>query len=181
MVIVPALAGMVAGWALSWTTPARYLSSAVVRIPASDSSTHARLESLPRASLRGAIEEEGLYQRERAAYPISEVQEKMRGDFDVESHDGKSLCGRRGGTTGLRALVNELPAPGLVVVEAPSLPWRPESPTRPEMLGTGLAGGLLTGLLAAALWRNPRFQLAIGAAVAGAMLAAAVSLALPEK
>jgi len=183
-----ALTGAVVAGIVSSHTPARYVSSMVLRQPPSQSMRDLQKMTLSRDSLRDVIEREKLYQRERVQLPMEDVIEKMQRDVTIEFLSAPGVYAIRfvyedaaKAQRAARALLEKIRVPGLVVIQPPDLPARPEHPTRIEISAMGSLGGVLLALLAAGLRRSYRMRTATAAAVAGALLAVAVSLALPRK
>jgi hypothetical protein len=144
--------------------------------------------ALSRSSLDDVIEKEELYQRERALLPMEDVIEKMQRDVTIEFLSAPGVYAIRfvyedaaKAQRATRALLEKMRVPGLVVIQPPVLPARSEHPTRIEITAMGWFSGVLLALLAAGLRRSCRMRMAVAAAVVGALVAVAISLALPRE
>jgi hypothetical protein len=141
-------------------------------------------DALTRKSLADIIEKQGLYQRDRAREPMEDVIERMRHDvsFDRIGHSNAFHVAFRysdaeqarrtvrelvhklmeAAVTFLRALPQQstdLKAEprfsyGLEVLDPANLPKLPSSPNRLLIAAMGLAGGLLLGVVTAAVART---------------------------
>jgi hypothetical protein len=136
-------------------------------------------EALSRTSLAGVIVKQGLYQHERAREPMEDVIDRMRHDIRFErlGHTNAFRVAYRytdaeQARRAERELINKLMAQNvafrradlteanhrlaynLEVLDPASLPQRPSSPNRLLITAIGLAGGLLLGIVAAAVART---------------------------
>ena len=165
-----------------------------------------RTEILSPRSLAALIERPAidLYRQERAARPMEDVIEDMRRDIHVEpvpapprgqgriplpfrvSFEYPDRVKAQAAVRVLTARLSELysgTAGGMVEVLAPaSLPEQPSQPDRPAIVAIGLAAGLAMGILFAFLYRRGlKWTLRVtGCAAAGFVLAAGVSLLMPD-
>lgn len=185
--IAGALGGAVLAALVASQTPSRYVSSAMVRIPASHSMRDIQVMSLSRASLHDVIEKERIYQHLTARLPMEDVIDRMRRDVEFQCLNDADLCGIRFAYENAiqaqrvtRDLLDKMSVPGLTVINPPLLPQKPEHPTRLELTGIGLAGGFVLTMLAAGLRRSFRIRFTAAAALIGGVLAAAISFALPR-
>ena len=166
-----------------------------------------RVEVLSRQSLTEMIERPAidLYRQERATRPLEDVMEDMRRDIHIEivpapargqgripptfrvSFEYPDPVKAQAVVRHLTARLSELnrgtAGGGLVEVLTPaSLPEKPIQPDRLAIVAIGLAAGLVIGILFASSHRRGlKWTLRLaGCAVAGCILALAVSLLMPD-
>lgn len=203
--------GLIAAALIAFQTQDRYVSTAVLGMGAGMGTDpgaalfHVQRQVLNRNSLGEIIQKYGLYPRERARMPLEDViQEMMNRNIQILAINqaGTPRIGafqlRFSDTdrTKAQAVTRELtdrfihaappsivmasqpPVVSLQVLDPPSLPQGPFYPNRLSFILAGLAIGAAVGAIAASARRWP---VIIGAGIAGAVLAGALSFALPSR
>jgi LPS O-antigen subunit length determinant protein (WzzB/FepE family) len=200
-----ALAGLLVATVASFVIPREYTSTAVLRL--SDDKDLLKVEGqvLSRTSLSDIVRDPALdlYPSERTRQPLEDVIEYMRtraihiGLAQTKEHAAAITISyrypdRRKAQAVVRALISRFVETyvaadihthqNIEVVDSASLPVLASSPKRPEMLITGLLGGLFLGLIAAAFIQHPRRALVVATVgIAGALLGGSLSLLLPNR
>jgi capsular polysaccharide biosynthesis protein len=158
---------------------------------------------LSRNSLSQIIQDPALdlYRSERASEPLEDVIETMRTRAifikTVRTKDEASAISisfvygdKQKAQAVVRALIAKFAASfergekaqNLEIIDPPSLPQFANSPKRPQMVLTSLAGGLVLGLLAALFVKHPRRAMVFASlGVVGCLVGGALSLAIPNK
>jgi uncharacterized protein involved in exopolysaccharide biosynthesis len=191
IVAASALAGVIAGMALTWTIPHRYVSTAVISVAdIGDAQLNAEaLKILARAPLTRLIVEADLYRDLRATTPIEDVVLQLKTeDIMIKAAGGKQMAvsvtapdaGRAQKATQILA-ANFLEANVGTLVDPASLPVTPNGPRLSRNIVMGLIAGLLLGALVALFAGLRVWKLAAGLGLAGAIAGAAVAYVLPER
>jgi uncharacterized protein involved in exopolysaccharide biosynthesis len=195
-----ALLGTIVALVVAFRMPDNYVSTAVLRLDAADSSkawddrlVRAEVAVFSRTSLVEVVMQEDLYRSERRQLPLEDIVQNMRNHaVRITPVAG----GRPGAPTGFvvafqypdrakaqavtRDLVakfqKQLPA-HIEVLDPASLPQKPESPARSLIIAAGLLAGLAVGFVVLGIRRWPLVA-ASGAAVA--LVALGVTFSLPQ-
>lgn len=202
--------GVAAAAAIAFHMPDSYVSSAVLRLgPGLGSDRAAGLfrvqrRVLSRSTLARIIQTAGLYQEERQKQPLEDiVQEMMRRHIQIVLLRGNGAPAdaiqirfsdhdRAKAQAVTRELAQSFILDGppsilmadrtavvsLELLDPASLPQRPSEPNRPAWIVAGLAIGLAVGLVVAS---GRRWPAVVFCAIGGAMLAGAISYAIPNR
>jgi capsular polysaccharide biosynthesis protein len=175
-----AIAGLVVATVASFVIPKEYTSTAVLMIINTTDLAKAEQNVLTRNSLSQIIQDPALqlYPSERSNQPLEDVIEYMRTRAihisvvrDMEPTASIRISFRytdkKKAQAVVRLLIEKLSeafqtvevSPKMAILDPPSLPLLATSPKRWVMLTTGLAGGLLVGLIAAVFVKHPRRSL----------------------
>lgn len=194
-----ALAGAVVAAVIALRTPNVYVSTAVVRIAQGPETFRViglwKQEALGRSSLAQIITRYGLYPDERKEQPLEDVVMNMQNHIRIfpmhasgtaalsvsfqypERDTAQKVTNELTGRMLESALISRSPIT-LQVLGPASLPAAPASPNRPALVATGLGAGLALGLVFLGVRRWP---LAATCGAAAALVALAVSFAIPDR
>jgi capsular polysaccharide biosynthesis protein len=186
-----ALAGVIAGAALTWTIPHRYVSTAVLKMgDIGDMQMNAEAQKiLARAPLTRLIIEADLYRDLRGTAPIEEMVEQLKTkDITIRPAGGKQFAvsvvasdaGRAQRATQILA-ADFLDAKVGTLVDPASLPVSPNGPRLSRNVAIGLVAGVVSGSLFALFAGLKVWKLAVGLGAAGAIAGAAIGYVLPER
>jgi uncharacterized protein involved in exopolysaccharide biosynthesis len=178
------LAGALLGAAASFAMPVGYDSQAVVRLRGKDANAAFVHDLAQRVLTRDALTKEiqtnGMYASERSSKPIEDIVEIMKGKIVIEKivikpsvqrdenifvvrfRDADRFLAQRVVQDLVGRLIDEnlRSRPGwsatVDLLDPPSLPQRPITPARLNIIATGLLAGLLSGALVAT-WRRRAF------------------------
>jgi hypothetical protein len=167
------VAGALLAGGLSFTLRDRYRSVALVAMSMPKPAELSQLSRtvLSQDALIGIMEEQHLYERERASQPVEQVIHKMRQDisiriqgpsaFEVSFDYPDAAQAQQTNAELLGRLVDEnvriTGSPELRTIEKPSAPQAPIGPNRTAITGLGLSAGILMGAIVA--WvRRPKTQ-----------------------
>jgi uncharacterized protein involved in exopolysaccharide biosynthesis len=191
-----ALAGAAAAGVMALRTPDVYISTAVMRMPASADAPRALNRAqqgvLSRTSLAQIIMTHGLYPEERSRLPLEDIVASMRnryiritslkeGDAFAVSFQYRDRVAAQSVTRDLANRLLEASGKGtgaIEVLDPASLPQRPSEPNRAAWVAIGTASGLILGFLFLGVRRWP---LVAASGVAAAVLALAVAYAIPDR
>jgi hypothetical protein len=186
-----ALAGVVAGAALTWTIPHRYVSTAVLRMgDIDDAQMNAEAQKiLARSPLTRLINEADLYRDLRATTPIEEIVEQLKTqDIMIKPAGGKHFTVSVTATDAERAqkatqilAADFLNAKVGLLVDPANLPVSSNGPRLSRNVFMGLGAGVLLGSLFALFAGLKVWKLAAGLGIAGAVAGAAIAFAMPER
>lgn len=177
------LAGALLGAAASFAIPVGYDSQAVVRMRGKDANASFVYDLAQRVLTRDALTKEiqtnGMYATERSSMPLEDIVETMKGKivikpivikpaaqrdsniFVVRFRDADRFLAQRVVQDLVSRLIDENLRSGLAgssatvdLLDPPSLPQRPVTPARVNVMAMGLLAGLLSGALVATLRRR---------------------------
>jgi LPS O-antigen subunit length determinant protein (WzzB/FepE family) len=195
-----AIAGLLVATVASFVVQKQYVSTAVLRIADVDDLAKAETKVLSRTSLSQVIQDPSvqLYPSERSDQPLEDVIEYMRTraihiTVLPDRHTVQvsfSYTDKNKARAVVRMLIVKLSHAfegaqtglNLEILDPPSLPESAASPKRPAMLITGLACGLLLGLMAAVFVRHPRRSLVFASlGLIGCLIGGAISFFIPNR
>jgi len=186
-----ALAGVIAGVALTWTIPHRYVSTAIIEMgDIGDAKINAVARTiLSRAPLTRLIVEADLYRDLRATTPIEEIVERLTQDIRIQRAGGKQFVAvsvvasdaERAQKAAQILAADFLDAKVGTLVDPASLPVSPNGPRLSRNVVIGLLAGVVSGSLFALFAGLKVWKLAAGLGIAGAIAGAAVAFAMPER
>lgn len=186
-----ALAGVIAGAALTWTIPHRYMSTAVLSMGDIDD---ARMNAeatkiLGRALLTRLIVEADLYRDLRETTPIEDIVLQLKTeDISIRHAGGKQFAVSVTAPDAERAqkatqilAADFLDAKVGTLVDPASLPVTPNGPRLSRNVVFGLIAGVAAGSLFALFVGLKVWKLAAGLGIAGAIMGAVVGYVLPDR
>jgi capsular polysaccharide biosynthesis protein len=195
-----AIAGLLVATVASFVVRKEYVSTAVLRITDADYLARAETKVLSRTSLSQIIQEPSLqlYPSERRLEPLEDVIESMRrrSIHIAVLPDGHtvqvsfSYTDKKKAQAVVRMLIVKLSHAfegaktglNLEILDPPSLPEFAASPKRWTMSITGLACGLVLGLIAAVFVKHPRRSLVFATlGVTGCLVGGAISFFIPNR
>ena len=199
-----ALAGVIAGLALTWTIPHRYVSTAVLSMgDIDDAQMNAEATKIMgRAPLTYMMMEADLYRDLRATTPIEEIVEQLKRDIMIRPVRCIPPSPMSGGCTpGGHQFTVSVTAPDAeraqkavqilaadfldakigTLIDPASLPVSPNGPRLSRNILLGLGTGVLLGSLFALFAGLKVWKLAAGLGIAGAVAGAAIAFAMPER
>lgn len=186
-----ALAGVIAGAALTWTIPHRYVSTAVLSMgDIDDAQMNAEAQKiLGRAPLTKLMMEADLYRDLRGTTPLEDIVERLKTEDIMIRHAGEKrftvsvvapdAARARKATQILTA--DFLNAKVGTLVDPASLPVTSNGPRLSRNVLLGLGTGVLLGSLFALFAGLKVWKLAAGLGIAGAIAGAAIAFAMPDR
>lgn len=186
-----ALVGVIAAGAFLRTIPARYVSTAVIQMPAggTDQVSGQMQEVLSRSRLTNVILQQNLYSAERARLPLETVVTRMKNrDIVIRPMSGGTAyavsyaspdASQAQQTTGLLAAA--FVEGGVGALLHPASTAIPHGPSRSRTLLVGLLGGVGAGVLFAMFTGLKVWKLAVAFGVAGVVLSAWVAYRIPDR
>jgi capsular polysaccharide biosynthesis protein len=186
-----ALAGVIAGLALTWTIPHRYVSTAVLSMGDIDDA-HMNAEAqklLARAPLTKLIMEADMYRDLRATTPLEDIIEQLKTRDIMIKHAGEKQftvsvaapdAERAQKATQILA-ADFLNAKVGTLIDPASLAVSSNGPRLSRNVVMGLIAGVVLGSLVALFAGLKIWKLAAGLGIAGAIAGAAVGYALPDR
>jgi uncharacterized protein involved in exopolysaccharide biosynthesis len=185
------IAGVIAGAALTWTIPHRYVSTAVFSMGNIDDvqmNAEAR-KILARAPLTKVIVEADLYRDLRATTPIEDIVLQLKSeDIMIKRTGEKQFTVSVTATDAQRAqkatqilAVDFLNAKVGTLIDPASLPLISNGPRLSRNVVMGLIAGVVLGSLFVLFAGLKVWKLVAGLGIAGAAVGAAVAFAMPER
>lgn len=186
-----ALAGVIAGAALTWTIPNRYVSTAVLKMGDIDDAqlSAEATKILGRALLTRLILEADLYRDLRETTPMEDIVLQLKtedikiqraGDKQFEVSVVAPDAERAQKATQILA-ADFLDAKVGTLVDPASLPVIPNGPRLSRNVVFGLIAGVAAGSLFALFVGRKVWKLAAGLGIAGAVAGAVIGYVLPER
>lgn len=182
------LIGALTGTVVSMNIPARFVSTALVRIFRTQSMRSLKEYAMSRRSLADIIQRENLYGVERQQMPMEDVLIRMRSDISVQSVNNADVYkvsveypDAAKAQQANRALLARMAERGLTVIRPPTMPDRNQGLTRAEVTGISISGSVLLVSLIIGLWHSSQVRKVTLAAVAGGLVGMVISLLIPAK
>jgi len=186
-----AVAGVIAGAALTWTNPHRYVSTAILKgEDIGDTRINAEAQKiLARAPLTRLIMEADLYRDLRATTPIEDIVLRLKTeDIRIRAAGRHQFAVSVVASDAERAqkatqilAADFLNAKVGTLVDPASLPVSSNGPRLSRNVVMGLIAGVVAGSLFALFAGLKVWKLAAGLGIAGAIAGAAVAFAMPER
>jgi capsular polysaccharide biosynthesis protein len=191
IVAVCAFAGVIAGAALTWTIPHRYVSTAVLKMgDIDDAQLNAQATKImARAPLTRLIVEADLYHDLRGTTPIEDIVLKLKTEDITIRHAGEKRFavsvvapdpGRAQKATQILT-ADFLNANVGTLADPASLPVTPDGPRLSRNMVMGLIAGAFAGSLFSLFAGLKVWKLAAGLGIAGAIAGAVIGYVLPDR